>query len=66
MRFKAFKEMIDDQAALDAADCAAFNCEVATRQGGGDPDMAVTFVAAVPSTPAAVSTDAPWDGYVAF
>lgn len=60
------KQMIEDRAALDAYDCAAFSREVATLSGGGDPDMAVTFVAAVPSTPAAVLTEVAYDGYVAF
>lgn len=66
MTYKAFKQMIEDQASLDACDCAAFSREVATRQGGGDPDMAVAFVASVPPRPVAVITEAPCDNYVAF
>jgi len=66
MTYKAFKQMIEDQAALNACDCAAFNREVATLSGGGDPDMAVTFVAAVLPLPAAVITEAHCDDYVAF
>ena len=64
MTFKAYKEMMEDKSALDAADRAAFSRDNATASGGGDPDMAVTFVAAVNPTIPAVSPECPWD--VAF
>jgi len=47
MTFKEYKDMIEDRNALEAADRAAFSRDQAAISGGGDPDMCITYVAAV-------------------